>query len=315
MISILLWLLFELDSYLENNIPDSNSQANKFQNEIIVKGLSFNADENSIRNFLEENCGPVSSVKLLKNSQGRSKGVAFVSFEAEDSCSKALELSNSEFMGRYLIIEKTKPKTERITHLINDDTFKTSFSDTTSFNNDKLSNEVIVKNLSFETDEKSIGNYLEENCGAVSRVNLLKNDQRISKGIAFVSFQTEEGCKRALELNNSEFMGRNLIIEKAKPKTEKPIHQPTNEESKIIFVGNLSYETDEEKLQNFFMSSGNIINVRIAKCEGKSRGFGHVEFEDRSGVDNALKKSGEYIDGRAIRVDVAIAKNKRDFNN
>lgn len=39
--------------------------------------------------------------------------------------------------------------------------------------------------------------------------------------------------------------------------------------------------------------------------DGKSRGFGHVEFVDRSGVEKALRKVGEEIDGRPIRVDVA----------
>lgn len=37
----------------------------------------------------------------------------------------------------------------------------------------------------------------------------------------------------------------------------------------------------------------------------KSRGFGHVEFSDKRGVEKALKKQGETIDGRSIKVDVA----------
>lgn len=94
-------------------------------------------------------------------------------------------------------------------------------------------------------------------------------------------------------MSNSEFMGRYLIIEKTKPKTERPAHLPVDEDSKTIFVGNLSFRTDKETLKKFFASCGKVADARIAEADGKSRGFGHVEFEERSGVENALKKVGE----------------------
>ncbi|KAL4507250.1 hypothetical protein ABPG72_002043 [Tetrahymena utriculariae] len=180
---------------------------------------------------------------------------------------------------------------------------------------DKFSNEVIVKGLSFDADENDIGNFLDENCGPVSRVNLLKNEQGRSKGIAFISFETEEGCNKAVELSNSEFMSRFITIEKTKPKADRPAHLPVDEDSKTIFVGNLSFRTDKETLKKFFASCGKIADTRIAEAEGKSRGFGHVEFEDRSGVENALKKAGEQIDGRPIKVDVAASRGKREGFN
>ncbi|KAL4507249.1 hypothetical protein ABPG72_002042 [Tetrahymena utriculariae] len=300
---------------MSNNIPTSKKQSNKFFNEVIVKGLSFDIDENDIGDYLDKMCGPVSSVKLLKNTQGHSKGIAFVSFETEEGCNKALELNNSEFMGIFLIIEKTKPKTEKVPHLLSDEASKTSFISNLSLNADKFSNEVILKNLSFVVDEKDIGNYFEEKCGTVTRINILKNEQGYSKGIAFVYFETEEGCNKSIELNNSEFMGRKLTIEKAKPKTERPAQLNADKDSKTIFVGNLDFHTNEQTLKDFFTSCGKVVDALIAKAEGKSRGFGHVEFEDKSGVENALKKSGEHIDGRSIRVDVPALRGKlQGFN-
>lgn len=110
-------------------------------------------------------------------------------------------------------------------------------------------------------------------------------------------------------------MGRYLIIEKTKPKTDRPAHLPVDEDSKTIFVGNLSFKTDTEVLKRFFASCGKVADARIAQADGKSRGFGHVEFEDRSGVENALKKVGELIDGRPIKVDVAATRGKREGFN
>lgn len=64
-------------------------------------------------------------------------------------------------------------------------------------------------------------------------------------------------------------MGRYLIIEKTKPKTDRPAHLPVDEDSKTIFVGNLSFKTDTEVLKRFFASCGKVADARIAQADGK----------------------------------------------
>jgi len=62
---------------------------------------------------MEEHFGEVIKVNLLRTADRRSKGLAFVTFESEESVTKAVAGTNIEFMGRYLVIERTKPKSER----------------------------------------------------------------------------------------------------------------------------------------------------------------------------------------------------------
>jgi RNA recognition motif-containing protein len=57
-----------------------------------------------------------------------------------------------------------------------------------------------------------------------------------------------------------------------------------------------------------FESIGNIKAVRIAMRDGQARGFGHVEFYDNESAKKACGLAGTYIDGRAIRVDIAEKK-------
>ena len=159
--------------------------------------------------------------------------------------------------------------------------------------------------MSFNADENDIGNFLEEKFGTVSRVNLLKNEDGRSKGIAFITFETEEGCNKAVAGSGIELLGRQVLIEKTKPKGERPAHLPVDEESKTIFVGNLSFKCDSDDLKKFFASCGSVVDARIAQADGKSRGFGHVEFTDKSGVENAIKLNGDDFDGRPLKVDVA----------
>ncbi|XP_021716040.1 glycine-rich RNA-binding protein 2, mitochondrial-like [Chenopodium quinoa] len=72
-----------------------------------------------------------------------------------------------------------------------------------------------------------------------------------------------------------------------------------------LFVGGLSYDTNETVLRDSFMQYGEIIEVRVIchHVTGKSRGFGFVKFTSEDGAASALKEmDGQVLDGRNIRV-------------
>lgn len=73
-----------------------------------------------------------------------------------------------------------------------------------------------------------------------------------------------------------------------------------------LFVGRLSYETNEKKLRREFESYGAIRNVvMVDDLDGKPRGYAFIEFEKEEDLMTAYKKSdGKKIDGRRIVVDV-----------
>ncbi|KAJ1440487.1 hypothetical protein B484DRAFT_315887, partial [Ochromonadaceae sp. CCMP2298] len=67
-----------------------------------------------------------------------------------------------------------------------------------------------------------------------------------------------------------------------------------------IFIGGLSYSTDEEKLKNHFKQYGKVLEAVVMKdpVAKRSRGFGFVTFVDISSVDNALAHDPHTIDLR-----------------
>lgn len=76
--------------------------------------------------------------------------------------------------------------------------------------------------------------------------------------------------------------------------------------SKNLFVGNLSWNIDDEWLYREFEEFGEITGARVIsdKATGRSKGFGYVEFSDASAAAAALKaKNGADIDGRPANVD------------
>ncbi|KAE8656818.1 Glycine-rich RNA-binding protein 4 [Hibiscus syriacus] len=75
-----------------------------------------------------------------------------------------------------------------------------------------------------------------------------------------------------------------------------------------LFVGGLSYDTNETVLKNAFERHGEIIEVRVIAhhVSGKSRGYGFVRFTSESSAIAALKEMhSQVLDGRNIRVEFA----------
>lgn len=81
-----------------------------------------------------------------------------------------------------------------------------------------------------------------------------------------------------------------------------------------IFVGNLSYSTTEETLQQAFEPYGKIRSVAIIKDRetGRSRGFGFVEMPDREEAEAAIAAlNGEQLEGKTLTVNEARPREKR----
>lgn len=71
-----------------------------------------------------------------------------------------------------------------------------------------------------------------------------------------------------------------------------------------MFVGNLSFDAQEEDLWNFFKDSGDIENVRIIRDSKTNlgKGFAYVQFQDRASVDVALRLHETKMGTRKLRV-------------
>ncbi|KAH0562612.1 hypothetical protein GP486_002704 [Trichoglossum hirsutum] len=90
---------------------------------------------------------------------------------------------------------------------------------------------------------------------------------------------------------------------KAKAETGAAV---SKDSPKNLFVGNLSWNVDEEWLYREFEEFGEIVGCRVIsdKATGRSKGFGYVEFANATDAAKALKmKKGAQVDGRAINVD------------
>lgn len=75
-----------------------------------------------------------------------------------------------------------------------------------------------------------------------------------------------------------------------------------------LYVGNLSYSTNEDELRRQFEVYGEVVSATVIKDRetGRSKGFGFVEFADEdAGRDAIVALNEREIDGRPIKVSEA----------
>jgi hypothetical protein len=75
-----------------------------------------------------------------------------------------------------------------------------------------------------------------------------------------------------------------------------------------LYVGNLSYETDEDQLRRAFQKYGTVSSVRIiaGRFNHKSKGYGFVEMPKAAEADAAIKALNDFeFQGRKLRVNIA----------
>lgn len=209
---------------------------------------------------------------------------------------------------------------------------KDSAKESESSVKDSRKNGVWIGNLSFDTTKEDItrfivgktkGTDVEITEEDLVRVNmpLAKNDgkQIKNKGFCYVDFKTQEQVEAAIKLSESQLNGRNLLIKNSKSYEGRPdktdlVSMSKNPPSRILFVGNLSFDTTDELLRKHFQHCGEIVKIRMATFQdsGKCKGFAFVDFKNEEGATNALKdKSCRKIAGRPLRMEFGEDRSKR----
>ncbi|MDR2718043.1 MAG: RNA-binding protein [Treponema sp.] len=85
--------------------------------------------------------------------------------------------------------------------------------------------------------------------------------------------------------------------------------------AKKLYVGNLSYNTTEDSLRNFFAGFGNVVSAKIIfdRETGNSKGFGFIEMGSDEEANAAIAGSnGTEFEGRQLRVNEAMDKPRRE---
>src|SRR5688572_8623150 len=87
------------------------------------------------------------------------------------------------------------------------------------------------------------------------------------------------------------------------PKGERYIFMATK-----LYVGNLSFKTTSQELQQLFAQAGTVESASVVEDRdtGRSRGFGFVEMASQDEANSAIEQfNGKDLDGRLLKVNEA----------
>src|SRR5262245_48060139 len=84
--------------------------------------------------------------------------------------------------------------------------------------------------------------------------------------------------------------------------------------SKKLYVGNLSYSTDETQVRELFAQAGEVTSVSLItdRDTGRPKGFGFVEMSTDEQANEAIRRfNGFTVDNRALTVNEARPREER----
>jgi len=188
---------------------------------------------------------------------------------------------------------------------------------------------VFVGGLPWSAEEATVKKDFEE-CGEMVRFAFLTDRETGQpKGSCFIDYATTEGVKKALEFNETDYGGRTIYVREATPgnkggdkggkkgkkgkgkgkgELRTPGEKPDGCTS--VVVKNFTYSTTEDSLWKLFEGCGEISRLKLLtdRETGESKGIAFVDFASAEGVDEAIKKCNQEVEGRAIFVDYSGGK-------
>ncbi|XP_034469161.1 nucleolin-like isoform X2 [Hippoglossus hippoglossus] len=267
-------------------------------NTLFVSNMSYDLKEKTLKKLFQK----AIDIKMPQ-SQGKSKGYAFVEFATVAEAEKALKSTQKvNIFKRTIRVQFFEMRAD---------------SDKTKADLKTL----IIGNLSEKTTAETLKSAFE---GALTAKVAVDKETGASKRFGFVAFESEENCKAAKEaMKDCEIDGSKVTVAYTKPKVERdakgllsghPGGQPAGRgrdrgvDLKTLIIKNLSEKTTAETLKSA-VEGALTARVTVNKETGASKRFGFVEFESEENCKAAKEAmTGCEIDGS--KVTVAYAKPK-----
>jgi polyadenylate-binding protein len=240
--------------------------------------------------------GPVASIRVCRDAvTRRSLGYAYVNYLNAADGERALEQLN------YSLI---KNRACRIMWSQRDPALRKTGQ-----------GNIFIKNLDSAIDNKALHDTFAA-FGNVLSCKVATDEQGNSKGYGFVHYDTAEAAEAAIKavngmlLNDKKvFVGHHIPRKERQSKIDEMKAQFTN-----LYVKNLDSEVTQEQFEEIFQKFGNVTSAALQlDDEGKSKGFGFVNFETHDEAQRAVDELHDTeINSKKLYVTRAQKKGERD---
>lgn len=202
-------------NFLRKQERETVTSKTKFNN-VYVKNLAETTTEEDLEKIFGE-YGPITSVVVMRDGNGKSKCFGFVNFENADDAGNAVEALNGKKVDeKEWYVGKAQKKSERELEL------KSRFEQTAKETVDKFQGvNLYVKNLDDSIDDDKLKELFSE-FGTITSCKVMRDPSGVSRGSGFVAFSSPEEASRALaEMNGKMVVSKPLYVALAQRKEER----------------------------------------------------------------------------------------------
>jgi polyadenylate-binding protein len=240
--------------------------------------------------------GSVASIRVCRDAvTRRSLGYAYVNYNSTADGEKALEELN------YTLI-KNRPC--RIMWSQRDPALRKTGQ-----------GNVFIKNLDVAIDNKALHDTFAA-FGNILSCKVAQDENGNSKGYGFVHYETDEAAAQAIKHVNGMLLNeKKVYVGYHIPKKDR---QSKFEEMKAnftnVYVKNINLEVTDDEFRELFEKYGEVTSSSLARdAEGKSRGFGFVNFTTHASAAKAVEElNGKDFRGQDLYVGRAQKKHERE---
>jgi len=171
---------------------------------------------------------------------------------------------------------------------------------------------VFVGGIPWAVEEELLRKDFTE-CGEVAAVNLLRKENGLSRGIAFISFATKAGLDAALKYDGEDYGGRVLQVYKAE---DRKGGKGSKGEGKgagggfEVFVRGIPCDADDAAVRKHFGthigSEEDILTLSLpTRATGKNKGFAWLTFSAKDAFKKALELNDKLMNRHKLLVEEA----------
>jgi nucleolin len=188
---------------------------------------------------------------------------------------------------------------------------------------------IFVQNVHKAADDALFKRFFKE-CGEIVQTYWLTDRKtKAFRGSGFITFDSPQAATAAVKKSGQMLLGKAIEISIARPmkswkgamhsgvdaprrraKGEKRELSERPEGCTTCFVGNLSWQIDEERMVKFAGGEKSCKAVRFLSHQdtGKFKGCAFVEFHTSADVDWFVTRNGDNLMGRVVQIDYAAAR-------
>ncbi|CAI9757913.1 unnamed protein product [Fraxinus pennsylvanica] len=260
---------------------------------LYVGDLDFNVTDSQLYDLFNQ-VGQVVSVRVCRDlGTRRSLGYGYVNYNSPHDAARAIEVLNFTPLNN---------KSIRIMHSHRDPSIRKSGTAN-----------IFIKNLDKSIDHKALHDTFSS-FGNILSCKIATDPNGQSKGYGFVQFDNEESAKSAIDKLNGMLMNDKQVYVGHFLRKQERESVLNKTKFNNVYVKNLAESTTDDDLKNIFGEHGTITSAVVMRdADGKSKGFGFVNFENADDAAKAVEAlDGKKFDEKEWYVGKAQKKSERE---